>query len=83
MTLSDLVEAIEELETIKKERDDFLGALQWCSASQDFQVGGYARKGWLKLCAPLIARTPYSSEGDSTPDYAVVGDPMGSGPPPG
>lgn len=29
-------------------------ALIWCSGSNDFQVGGFAREGWVKLCAPLI-----------------------------
>lgn len=29
-------------------------ALIWCSGSDDFQDGGKAREGWLKLCAPLI-----------------------------
>ncbi len=51
-----------ELEAVKRERDQFLDALQWCSASSDFQSGGYARKGWLKLCAPLIAKRPYYPE---------------------
>ena len=51
-----------ELEAVKKERDQLLDALQWCSASSDFQVGGFARHGWLKLCAPLIALKPYYPE---------------------
>lgn len=29
-------------------------ALIWCSAASDFQEGGIAREGWLKLCAPLL-----------------------------
>lgn len=29
-------------------------ALQWCSGSADFNEGGVAREGWLKLCAPLL-----------------------------
>lgn len=29
-------------------------ALLWCSGSSDFNEGGQARDGWLKLCAPLI-----------------------------
>ena len=32
----------------------YLEALIWCSGSPDFNDGGFARKGWLKLCAPLI-----------------------------
>ena len=35
---------------IKKFRD----ALIWCSVSGDFGLGGQARRGWLKLCKPLI-----------------------------
>lgn len=34
------------------------GALIWCSASADFQDGGQAREGWLKLCAPLVHMPP-------------------------
>lgn len=29
-------------------------ALIWCSGSADFNEGGVARKGWLKVCAPLL-----------------------------
>jgi hypothetical protein len=29
-------------------------ALLWCSGSPDFNEGGMAREGWLKLCAPII-----------------------------
>lgn len=29
-------------------------ALIWCSGSADFNEGGFAREGWLKLCAPLL-----------------------------
>ena len=31
-------------------------ALQWCSGSSDFAPGGKARKGWLKICAPLLKK---------------------------
>ncbi len=31
-----------------------LEALLWCSGSADFNEGGVARKGWLKVCAPLL-----------------------------
>lgn len=34
--------------------DKYIEALQWCSGSADFNVGGQARKGWLKICVPLI-----------------------------
>jgi len=46
----------------KKESEDAVAArelfdaLIWCSAASDFQPGGKARKGWLKLCAPLIGK---------------------------
>ncbi len=29
-------------------------ALQWCSGSGDFAPGGKARRGWVKLCQPLL-----------------------------
>ena len=29
-------------------------ALIWCSGSDDFQIGGKSRKGWEKLCVPLL-----------------------------
>lgn len=29
-------------------------ALIWCSGSADFNEGGIAREGWLKMCAPLL-----------------------------
>jgi hypothetical protein len=30
------------------------GVLQWCSGSPDFNEGGQAREGWLRVCAPLL-----------------------------
>lgn len=30
-------------------------ALIWCSGSDDFNEGGTAREGWLKVCQPLLA----------------------------
>jgi hypothetical protein len=36
------------------ERDALAHALQWCSGSDDFAPGGKARKGWVKLCQPLL-----------------------------
>jgi len=32
----------------------FVDALIWCSGSEDFQVEGKARKGWEKICLPLL-----------------------------
>jgi len=34
--------------------DEYREALAWCSGSNDFQVGGQARRGWLKLVRPLL-----------------------------
>ena len=48
----------EELaEERQRGREEILDALIWCSGSQDFQEGGIAREGWLKLCAPLLEAT--------------------------
>ena len=41
-------------EAFAERLDEYISALQWCSASEDFQDGGQAREGWLKLCAPLL-----------------------------
>ena len=60
--MSPLLSIEVELEEVKRERDQLLDALQWCSASSDFQTGGYARRGWLKLCAPLIELKPHYPE---------------------
>ena len=38
----------------KKLIDKFREALIWCSGSGDFQEGGKAREGWLKICKPLL-----------------------------
>ena len=40
------------------ERLEYQQALIWCSAAADFAPEGQARKGWLKLCKPLIDRQP-------------------------
>lgn len=34
--------------------DQLKEALIWCSGSADFGPEGKARKGWLKLCQPLL-----------------------------
>lgn len=44
-------EAMAELQARAERLEE---ALQWCSGSDDFQEGGKAREGWLKLCAPLL-----------------------------
>ncbi|KKK73334.1 hypothetical protein LCGC14_2894880 [marine sediment metagenome] len=33
-----------------------LDALRWCSGSPDFNEGGQAREGWIKLCNPLLSQ---------------------------
>ena len=40
-----------------KDRQKFIDALIWCSGSEDFQIGGKARKGWEKICKPLIKKS--------------------------
>ena len=47
---------------LEKEEKELVGriekledALIWCSGSEDFQKGGKARKGWLKICRPLLS----------------------------
>jgi hypothetical protein len=44
-------------------------ALIWCSGSDDFQDGGKAREGWLKLCAPLIAHPTRRHQGRQDMTY--------------
>jgi hypothetical protein len=34
--------------------NDYKEALIWCSGSEDFQEGGKAREGWLKICKSLL-----------------------------
>ena len=48
-------ERIEKIwkETTKK-IENYREALIWCSGSEDFQVGGKARKGWKKICVSLL-----------------------------
>lgn len=53
-----LLSALETDPAVERMRE----ALIWCSGSDDFQEGGKAREGWLKLCAPLI-------HGDTTNDH--------------
>lgn len=42
--------------------DTYIGALQWCGGSGDFQVGGKARRGWNRGIVPLI-RAPKDKRG--------------------
>ena len=54
------IEEKEIYDFIRQERakdcQKFIDALIWCSGSEDFQIGGKARKGWEKICLPLIKR---------------------------
>ena len=57
----DAKEAEAYAEELEKDRDaldaklaEFRHALLWCGGSADFNEGGVAREGWLKVCAPLL-----------------------------
>lgn len=43
-----------EIERLSDKLAKALEALLWCSGSNDFNEGGIARKGWLKVCAPIL-----------------------------
>ena len=45
---------VELAEEFAKILQEYIDALQWCSGSQDFQPGGYARKGWMKIQKQLL-----------------------------
>lgn len=51
--LCDQIES--EKAALEAKLNTFVEALIWCSGSPDFNDGGQAREGWLKLCAPLLA----------------------------
>lgn len=46
--------AADRIEALIAELAEFRHALIWCSGSADFNEGGVAREGWLKVCAPLL-----------------------------
>ena len=54
--IGDVLDSVKELLQSEREknRQKFIDALIWCSGSEDFQVGGKARKGWEKICLPLL-----------------------------
>ena len=54
--LMDDLDAIngEKIEALEAKLAKAVEALLWCSGSADFNEGGVARKGWLKVCAPLL-----------------------------
>ena len=45
---------MSEVSRLRDENEKLRDALFWCSGSQDFAPEGKARKGWEKLCAPLL-----------------------------
>ena len=49
-------------EQLFDENDRLREALFWCGNSEDFSPGGKAREGWLKLCAPLLEKTPLNAK---------------------
>ena len=46
----------EEVITLIDLIRDMSEALLWCLGSEDFGTGGQARKGWIKLCDPVLKR---------------------------
>ena len=47
-------QAADRIEALTDKLAKAVEALQWCSGSADFNEGGVAREGWLKVCAPLL-----------------------------
>lgn len=52
--VSDRVMDVELATVFAEQIEKYRDALLWCTGSGDFQVGGQARKGWLKLVKPLL-----------------------------
>jgi hypothetical protein len=46
----------KKIDNKNKEIEKLIEALFWCSGSQDFEPGGIARNGWVKLCQPLLQK---------------------------
>ena len=44
----------DRIEELEAKLAKAVEALLWCSGSADFNEGGVARKGWLKVCEPII-----------------------------
>jgi len=44
-------------QTLEEVEKKYIDALIWCSGSDDFQIEGKARKGWEKICLPLINKS--------------------------
>ena len=47
-------------------------ALEWCSGSDDFQDGGKAREGWLKICVPLLQNAPVEDKLNLTEELGLL-----------
>jgi hypothetical protein len=56
VTAEEVTNLLNNCIKLEKELDKVIDALIWCSGSADFQEGGVAREGWLKVCAPLIKK---------------------------
>jgi len=64
---------------MERTREEMLvEALQWCSAASDFQEGGQAREGWLKLCAPLLAEAQPQADNTGSPKLPPCDDVIAS-----
>jgi len=48
-------------------------AIQWCGGSADFNDGGKARKGWLKICAPLLEESAKQTDNKAMPKCSCRG----------
>jgi hypothetical protein len=49
-----LDEALDRIEELEAKLAAAVEALIWCSGSADFNEGGFAREGWLKICEPIL-----------------------------
>jgi len=52
-----LTRAVSEVRHMRQYESDvgaLVEALEWCGGSSDFQEGGVARAGWLRVVKPLL-----------------------------
>lgn len=52
----------KEIARLFAENERLKSALIWCSGSADFQIDGQARKGWERICIPLLEGTEKNSQ---------------------
>lgn len=45
---------VELAEVFAEKLFAYIAALQWCSGSDDFNVGGQARESWEEIVKPLL-----------------------------